>query len=265
MRKISVLILVFALLLVFTSLATAGPVVDRIMKNKEVVIGTAADYPPFNAKAKDGRFMGLDIDLGTMIAGSINVKPRFVQMPFSELIPAIESGKIDMIISAMTILPERNVRVAFVGPYFITGQSIIVSKQTALKIDKLRELNNPDFSIAVPAGTTSEQSAKINLRRANIVVAKDMVEAMQLLLNGKVKAVMTDTATAGVETYRQKDKQYVSTPPLTYEPLGIAIPGNDPLFENLLTNIMNTIKTSGDLDMLVNKWFKDASWLNDLK
>lgn len=88
-------------------------------------------------KAKDGSLKGLDIDLSRLIASSMHVKLRIVEMPFDKLISALEKGKIDMILSCMTITPQRNMRVVYVGPYFISGQSIMTTKDVAAKQPKL--------------------------------------------------------------------------------------------------------------------------------
>ena len=263
MKKFSV-VLVFIMMLSFTTSAFAGPAIDKIVKRGELIIGTSGDYPPFTAKAKDGKLMGLDIDLGMLIADVMEVKAKTVQMPFAELLPALQSGKIDIIISAMTIVPKRNLKVAFVGPYFISGQSLMTTKMTAMSVENLNDINKPDFTLAVPGGTTSELIAKKNVPKAQIKVAKDMNEAVKMLLDGKVKAVMSDTAACAVETVRYKEKNIVSTPPLTFEPIGIAIAENDPLFVNFLSNFLSGMRGSGDLEMITNKWFKDTSWIKDL-
>jgi polar amino acid transport system substrate-binding protein len=263
MKKISVM-LAFIMMLVFTTAVFAGPAIDKIVKRGELIVGTSGDYPPFTVKTKDGKLIGLDIDLGTAIANVMDVKAKIVQMPFTELLPALQSGKIDMIISAMTIVPKRNLKVVYTPPYFISGQSVMTTKMIAMSVENLNDINKPDFTLAVPAGTTSELIAKNNVPKAQIKVAKDMNEAMKLLLDGKVKAVMSDTATCAVETVRYKDKNIVSTPPLTFEPIGIAIAENDSLFYNFLSNFLAGMKGSGDLDMITNKWFKDPSWIKEL-
>jgi polar amino acid transport system substrate-binding protein len=263
MKKISVMF-VFVMVLLFSTVVFAGPAIDRIVKRGELLIGTSGDYPPFSAKTKGGKLIGLDIDIGTAIANVMEVKPKFVQMPFTELLTALQSGKIDMIISAMTILPKRNLKVAFAGPYFISGQSILTTKETAMSVNNLNDINKPDFTLAVPAGTTSELVAKNNVPKARITVTKDMNEAVKLLLDGKIKAIMSDTSTSAVETVRHKDKNIVSTPPLTFEPFGIAIAENDPLFFNFVSNFISGMKGSGELENVTNKWFKDSSWIKDL-
>ncbi len=143
-------------MLCLVSAAFAGPTIDSILKKKELVVGTSANLPPLSFKAKDGSLKGLDIDLGKMIASAMDVKLRVVELPFNELIPALESGKIDMILSCMTITPERNLRVVYVGPYFVSGQSILTTKDVAMNISSMDDINKSDFSIAVPAGTTTK-------------------------------------------------------------------------------------------------------------
>lgn len=75
------------------------------------------------------------MDLARAVAGAMEVRLRVEVIPFDELIPALEKGRIDMIISSMTITAERNLRVAFVGPYFISGQSILTTKTAAMDIN----------------------------------------------------------------------------------------------------------------------------------
>jgi polar amino acid transport system substrate-binding protein len=170
-----------------------------------------------------------------------------------------------MIIASMTMVPERNLKVAYIGPYFISGQSIIFTRETALSVRKLKDINNAGFSVAVPAGTTSEMTAKMALPKTNLTSTKSMDDAIKLLLDGKVKAVIADAPTAAVVTYRYTEKGLISTEPLTFEPIGIAVSGNDPLLMNWLQNYIMILKGEGDLDFLVEKWFKDVSWVKDLQ
>ena len=88
--------------------ASAGPVLDDIVKRGELVVGISGEQPPLNVIAKNGGVIGLDADLAAAIAGSMNLKVRFAKMPFAELLPALQAGKIDMVVSGMTMTPERN-------------------------------------------------------------------------------------------------------------------------------------------------------------
>ena len=264
MKKICTILTVVIALALATS-ALAGPTLDRIVKKGELVVGTSGDYPPFSAKSKSGKLMGFDVELAGMIADSMDVKVKVVQIPFSDLLASLETGKVDMVVSAMTITPKRNLKFAFVGPYFVSGQALLTTRETAIKASAIKDINKADFNIAVPAGTTSELIAKKYLTNAKLTVTKNMDEAATMLLAGKVKAVLTDNATAAVASFRYGDKGIISTGAMTFEPIGIAIPGNDPLFTNFLENLIGTLKAGGELDALTEKWFKNPAWVKDLQ
>jgi polar amino acid transport system substrate-binding protein len=263
-KKICAILGILVVLMCVTA-AYAGPALDKILKKGELVVGTSGDYPPFSARTKDGRLIGFDVDMANIVAGCMGVKATLVRMPFSDLLVSLDSGKIDMIISAMTITPARNLKFVFVGPYFVSGQSILTTKWAAIKASTLADVNKPDFTLAVPVGTTSELAAVKNLPKVTLIRAKTMDEALAMLLSGKAKAVLTDSATAAVTTFRYQDKGIVTTGALTYEPIGIAIPPNDPLLQNFLENMLTNLKGGGDLDAMIDKWFKDPSWVKDLQ
>lgn len=257
-------ILVLFLMLCLVYAAFAGPTIDSILKKKELVVGTSANLPPLSFKAKDGSLKGLDIDLGKMIASAMDVKLRVVELPFNELIPALESGKIDMILSCMTITPERNLRVVYVGPYFVSGQSILTTRDVAMNINSMDDINKSDFSIAVPAGTTTEKIAKALLPKAKMVVAGSTEETLDLLRKKKVKALMADYPYTSVTSFKYQDKGFVANPPFSAEPIGIAIRPDDPLLTNFLENLLSLLKGDGMLDGLNKRWFSDPSWISEL-
>jgi polar amino acid transport system substrate-binding protein len=237
---------------------------DKIVKKGELVVGMSGDYPPFNVKAKSGKLIGFDVDLAGALAEGMGVKVKVVQIPFSDLLSNLEAGKIDMVVSAMTMTPKRNLKFAFVGPYFLSGQALLTTRETAIKAVTMKDVNKADFALAVPAGTTSEMVAKKYLTSTKLTVSKDMDAALKLLLAGKIKAVLTDNATASVASFRYGDKGIISTGALTFEPIGIAVTGEDPLLLNWLENLLGMLKGGGEMDALTDKWFKDPSWVKEL-
>jgi len=265
MKKLAILtIVLFVLVFCLTAPASAGPTIDQILSKKELVVGTSATYPPLTFKTKGGVVSGFDMDLARAIAASMDVRLRVEVIPFDELIPALEKGRIDMIISSMTITAERNLRIAFVGPYFISGQSILTTKTAAMDISSPADVNKAGFSIAVPRGTTTEMIAKNMLPKADRIPAASTDEALKMLVDGKVKAMMADFPYVTVEAIRYRDKGLVSNQPFTSEPLGIAVRPNDPLLVNFLENLLGTMRGNGLLNALTQRWFKEADWMADL-
>ena len=149
-----------------------GPVVSRIMEKGELVVGTAGSMPPLNMTTKDGEVIGLEIDLANILAGAMKVNLKIETMPFAELLPALESGKVDIILSGMTMTPDRNLKVAFSGPYYESGKACLTKKQN-LASAKTPVLNSPNVTIAALEGSTSQYFVEEVLPQAKLVPTKD--------------------------------------------------------------------------------------------
>ena len=91
-----------------TGIASAGSTFNNILKKEELVAGITGTQPPLNATDKDGKIIGFDADLARAISASMDVKLMISKMSFAELMPALVGGKVDMIISGMTMTLERN-------------------------------------------------------------------------------------------------------------------------------------------------------------
>ena len=147
-KALFISILASALAFTFVTASTAGPVLDRIMQRGELRVGIAGNQPPLNATTKSGEIIGLDADISRLLAGNMGVKAKFVTLPFPDLLPALEAGKVDIVLSSMTMTPDRNLKVAFVGPYFISGKGVLTKTQTAASLQDTTGLNKPNFRLA---------------------------------------------------------------------------------------------------------------------
>ncbi len=93
-----------------TTKASSSPVMDRITSRGELRVGISGDMPPMNLLTKDDKIIGVDVDLATMIADAMGVRLNVQRIDFNGLLPALESGRIDMIVSNMTMTPDRNMK-----------------------------------------------------------------------------------------------------------------------------------------------------------
>ena len=127
MRKFAGLILVLALVFGGTAAIAAedAPVLSRIVKAGEFRVGVSGNQPPFVVKDKSGELIGFEVDLANLLADAMGVELKLVEKPFAQLLPALETGEVDAVMSGMTMTPARNLRVAFVGPYLISGKSLL--------------------------------------------------------------------------------------------------------------------------------------------
>ena len=249
-----------------TSSTSASPVLDRILKRGELIVGTMGNMPPLNMTAKDGEIFGLEPDLAKMMAGAMNVNVRFVTKPFSKLLPALQTGDVDMVLSGMTITPRRNLKVAFVGPYFISGKAFLTKVKTIALAKEANAVNSPNTKLVALKGSTSQAFAEAVLDKTTLYTTGNYDEAVDMVLKDKVQAMIADYPICVVSVFRYPEAGLLSVvTPLTYEPIGIAIPANDPLLMNWATNTLNSIEASGQLDELRLKWFARGAWLDKLK
>ena len=245
---------------------SASPILDRIQKRGELIVGTMGNMPPLNMTAKDGEIFGLEPDLARLMARAMDVKVKFVTKPFNELLPALRNGEVDMVLSGMTITPERNRKVAFVGPYFISGKAFLTKIKNIAYADEAEDANNPKTKLVTLKDSTSQAFAEAFLDKTTLFTTGNYDEAVDMVLQDKVDAMIADYPICVVSVFRYPEAGLLSVvTQLTYEPIGIGLPANDPLLINWTQNTLNNIEGSGILDELKLKWFARGNWLNKLK
>ena len=244
---------------------TAVTVLDRISQKGVLVVGTAGSMPPFNMTTREGDVIGFEPDMAKLMAEEMGVKLRFEVMPFSELLPALEAGKVDLILSQMTMTGKRNMKVAFVGPYSISGKSFVTKIKWIASVKEASQVNSPKTTVVVLKGSTSETFVKKDLPKAKFVQAMNYDDAVEMVLKGKVDAMVADYPICVLTILRNPDQGLISViTPLSYEPIGIALPGSDPLMVNWMENFLGTLEETGVLDLLKERWVNDNSWLKKL-
>jgi polar amino acid transport system substrate-binding protein len=247
-------------------LTSPAPVLDRIQSRGELIVGTAADMPPFNMTTKDNRIIGLEVDLAQALAQAMEVELKLQAISFKDLLPALEAGKVDMILSGMTITAKRNSKVAFVGPYYISGKGLLTKTSKLADIKDPDEIDRSEVRITALEGSTSEVFVKNILPNVKFLAARNYTEAVNMVINDKADAMIADQPICVVSVARYPDEDlFAILTPFTFEPIGIALPANDPLLVNLVQNFLNAIEDSGALDLMLDKWFQEGEWWNQLK
>jgi polar amino acid transport system substrate-binding protein len=245
---------------------SASPVLDRILSRGELKVGMSGDMPPLNMLTKEDKIIGLDADLAAMVADAMGVKLNVQKIAFAGLLPALESGSIDMIISNMTMTPDRNLKVAFVGPYFTSGKGLLTKNSLLAQAKKFADINNPTFTFVALKGSTSEAVTRAGAPQAKLVSVSTENEGIQMLIDGKADAMLADFPICVVAAYRNQGSGLVPVvAPLTYEPIGIAVPKGDPQLVNWLENFVNSLEKAGYMKNLAAKWFDKPTWVNQLK
>lgn len=255
--------LIFTLLLIggcntlqATDETSNSPVLSRIEQRGELILGTAANMAPMTYTRDDGKVVGLDIDLARLMAASMEVKLTIKTMQFADLLPALKRGDVDVVISNMTITPKRNMHAAFVGPYMTSGKCIITREESIAKAEEAENLNTPETRMAVMKGSTSEDFLRVLLPDATVITTASDDEAIQMVRDDKVGGVLTDYPICLSTVKNHPDDGFVPLfSLLNYEPIGIALPGDDPLFVNWTENFLERADGTGILGELGKRWF----------
>lgn len=250
------------LLTAFSPAAFAGETLERVVDFQVLKVGMSGNQPPMTMTNREGGLMGFDVDLATALAMAMNVKLEIRQMPFGELLDALEKNKVDMVLSNVSITPERTERVSFVGPYMMSGMSILTKNSVLGDITSTDEINRADLKLIALANSTHASFVKNVAPDAKLIEAASYDEAVAMLIDGKADAMVADMTQCILAVLRFPDAGLVTLDqPLTVEPVGIAVSRNDPQFFNLVDNFLRAYEKTGVLTELRKKWFEDDAWV----
>jgi len=163
-----------------------------------IVMGTSADFPPFEFIAPDGQgihgeFDGIDVAIAVRIAEALDMDLYIHDSQFAGLIMDLQARRIDFIAAGMTINDERRESVNFSIPYFSAMQHIVVPN-TDTTTHTVADLAGQ--IVGVQVGTTGDIFATYNLQDSTIQAYMRATEAFMDLVGGRIDAVLIDSAVA---------------------------------------------------------------------
>jgi polar amino acid transport system substrate-binding protein len=247
-------------------ITSPAPVLDRIEQRGELVVATAGDTPPLTMTTREGQVIGLDVDLAQHIADAMAVKLNVAPTASKDLLPDLEAGRVDMVISGLTITAKRNRRVAFVGPYVSSGKGLLTRQASLAATEDAHSIDLSKVRLTALIGSTSADFIKKITPRAQFLPAQNYDEAIAMILDGRVDAMVADQPICRYMTTRYADRGLIAAEALlNYEPFGIALPGNDQLFVNLVDNVLASLRQDGTLAFLHHRWFQQSDWWDRVK
>ncbi|MEZ5570495.1 MAG: transporter substrate-binding domain-containing protein [Halioglobus sp.] len=251
-----------ALTTVFSIHAIAGDALQRVIDFQVLKVGMSGNQPPLTMTNREGGLMGFDVDLAKAMAMAMNVKLEIKAMPFSELLQALEDDKIDMILSNMSITPERTEMVSFVGPYMMSGMSILTKNSVLSKISSADEFNRANIKLLALKNSTHANFVRTAAPDATLIETASYDEGVAMLIDGQADAMVADMTQCILAVMRYPDAGLTTLEkPLTVEPIGIAVSKDDRQFFNLVDNYLRAYEKTGVLTQLRKKWFEDNSWI----
>lgn len=238
---------------------------NQIMKRGELRVGLEAGYMPFEMRDKNGNIIGFDVDLAKKMASVLKVKVTFVNTQWDGIIPALLTDKFDILMSGMTITPERNAQVNFSQPYITVGQTALLAGKHKGKIINAKQLDDPKYTIATKLGTSGDIVSSRLMPRAKIRKFETEADAALEVKNGRADAFVYDLPYLAVYANQYPQGVFMLPEPFTKEGLGWAIKKGDPDFLNWLDNFIVAIKNDGTYDVLHNRWFNSTAWLKNVQ
>jgi polar amino acid transport system substrate-binding protein len=255
-----------AFTLLGSSVATAqSPVLNRVVKTGKLRVGMSANQPPLNVKGKSGQMIGLEVDLAKGLAYALGLDVEFVQRPFGKLLSALKKGQVDMVISGVDITAERTRDFLFVGPYLLSGKSLVTTSKALAGAQTVDDINQPDVTFVTLKNSTSAEFVKKNIPKAKRVGVDTYEEAVAKVMDGSASAMIADLPACILAILKNPDAGLITLEePLSVEPMGIAVSARDARFYNLIDNYVDAIEATGILSALRAKWFEDDEWLEEL-
>lgn len=254
---------------VFTGVFAAGAAeegtLDKIAREGKIVIGSAPGYYPFEMMDKNGEFIGYDIDVGNALAEALGVPVEFRQFEFAGLIPALQAGEIDILISGMSITGKRALSVSFSDPYFETGQILMVPKSDTTTTS-WKDLDKKGKKIATPQGQTSALLAASILQEAELLHFPTFPETSLAMVNGQIDGVIYDEPGIIVYEARNPDAVRGIHDLISLENLGIACRLNDHAMIQWMNSFLHQYKGSPREIASRNKWMVNIQdWLKEME
>ncbi len=233
----------------FSVPAAAQDTLQKIKKAGEMVVGTSAAYPPFEYH-EGSNIVGFDIDLGSEIAKRMGVKIKWVEIDFKGIIAGLKSGRVDLLITAMTKTPERAEQITFSSPYFDAG--IGAAKPIGSPIAKPDDLKGK--VVGVQLGTSGERFVRDNIKGVKEIKTYDTILlALKDLENKRVDAVVNPLPSI---KYNLRGLNGLDvTDVWTSRVVGINTRKEDTALLAEINKQLADLKKEGVLDKLNKKWF----------
>ena len=243
----------------------AETLVEQVLKRGALRVGMST-FVPWAMKDKTGKLIGFEIDVATRLANDMGVKVEFVPTKWAGIIPALLTGKFDIIIGGMGILPKRNLKVNFSIPYDMTGMSLVAHRELAAGFSSLEDFNRPEVVLSLRLAATPVAAAKKFMPKAELRQFDDESQAIQELVNGKAHALVASAPLPAFQALKYPDRLFLPLKEsFTKEPIGFAVKKGDFDALNFLNNWITVVKAEGWLQERKHYWFKTKDWEQFIK
>lgn len=220
-----------------------------------LLVGMDLSYPPFETIDESGRPTGVSVELAAALGEFLGRDVEIENLPFTGLIPALQSGKIDIVLSSMTDTPERRGSIAFSDPYLEIGLALLAGVDSP--ITSPDDADIAGRTLVVRQGTTGEAWARANLKNANILAVDKESTAVMEVLQGKADAFIYDQMSVWTNARKHPSKTRAVLEPLQREAWAVGLRKGDHELRGEVNKFIKAYRENGGFDKLGDQYLPD--------
>jgi len=243
--------LITAAILLCLALAACRQRAER----KEVIVGMELSYPPFEMTDASGHPAGVSVDLANALGNYLQREVKIENIPFSGLIPALKTGKIDLIISSMTATPERAQSIDFSEPYLKTGLCLLVRRDSP--IQSIADIDKPGITIAVKQATTGSDYARQHIKKANVLTLDKETACVLEVIQGKADAFIYDQMSTYKNWQKNSDSARAILTPFQAESWAIGVRKRNDKLREEVNRFLAEYRVKGGFEELGDRYLKE--------
>jgi ABC-type amino acid transport substrate-binding protein len=229
---------------------------EKPAAKKPLRVGTTPDYPPLIFK-KDGKYAGIEAELAVLLSKELGREIEFVDLPMEAIFSALQEGKVDMIMSGISVTWERQKLARFLFPFMTINQMAVVRTEMENNFESPDSIYNTKLKVGYGKGTTGELLVLENIRNAQMKAFSFPKEALDALKKKEIDLFIYDSPYIWnlVSENRGKDLTGLFWP-LTEEDLAWAVSLNDSELADTINDIVVKWKRNGTTTKIVNRWIR---------
>lgn len=220
--------------------------------HRQLIVGMELAYPPFEMTDQRGQPAGVSVDLARDLGTRLGREVEIQNLPFDGLIPALQTHKIDLIISSMTATEERAKAIAFSDGYLTTGLCLLAGKKS--KVQSMADADQPGRVIAVKKGTTGHVFAMDSIKHARVLVLGKEDACVLEVVQGKADAFIYDQISTYENWRRNPDTTRPILRPFRQESWAIGLRRDDTNLLRQVNGFLKDYKAGGGFERLGDRY-----------
>jgi polar amino acid transport system substrate-binding protein len=220
---------------------------EGIERNGVLRVGLDPSYPPF-AVAREGKIEGYEAELAEAIAADLGVRVEFVPLALDSLYDALIAEKVDVLISSLPFIFERQKEVRYSQPYYDAGQVLVVRASNS-RIRTPQDLAGRAVGVELGSAADTEvrRLSRNGVPNIDLQTFDTPQEALDALVERELDAAITDTTSAYAYANAHSGSIAILSPPLTSEPYVIGMPAGATSLAARVDSTLARLRASGDL------------------